>query len=166
MFEDFCESISTKVEGRILHWNGRNDINVHQALLLVKGGYLLGGFLIDFESGLVAAERDSRLLDVIPLSLAPIVAVRGVMGEVMAGFNNGDFLKPCFRSYLSNKNRIQGEGLKRDNYRLNNFYSNYKSAYENCEGDYNKLVDLKNRIEADLHEHSMCIIRETREFGG
>lgn len=143
MFEDFCDSISTSIEERMLHWNGCNSITCTQALRLVECGYMLGGFIVDFNG-----YPQFPILFPTTLLLTPQTVF-------------------FCRALLQKKNRIDTwQGLIRDNYRLNNFYSNYKSAYENCEDDYNKLVDLKRRIEMDLYEHSKCIIRETREFGG
>lgn len=61
--------------------------------------------------------------------------------------------------------RILDRRLIRDARMLSNYYALYKPEYDACD-DYSDAMELFNKIEQDLFDYSMSIIRNTCQFGG
>lgn len=139
-FKDFCNEISNIVEEKIISWHGDKKISRGAAFELVKHGYMLGGFKVDYEQ-YHPFNSDYDFCSVFQFPNC-------FPGLHILGLNIPNMSR---RIYHHNSFEIF---LKRDENALKDFYAVFKCKYDNCKSK-RELDELKIHIAEALWNNTM-----------
>lgn len=137
-FENFCNEITDIVEEKIISWHGDKKISRGATFGLVKHGYMLGGFEVDYIQ-YHPFNSDYDFYSVFPYCIP---------GLHTLGLNIPNMSR---RIYHHNSFEIF---LKRDENALKDFYAVFKCKYDNCKSK-RELDELKIHIAEKLFNNTM-----------
>lgn len=137
-FKDFCNEISNIVEEKIISWHGDKKISRGAAFELVKHGYMLGGFKVDYEQ----YHPFNSHYDIYAL-----------FPDYTSSLNTLMFNIPIMSQRIYHHNSFE-IFLKRAENALKDFYAAFKCKYDNCKSK-RELDKLKIHIAEALWDNTM-----------